>query len=300
MAGIIGSDPPPMPALLRWLSRRSLAFLHALGALMGWAAWALSPQYRGRLAGNASRAGVDPVDRRRAVAEAGRMALELPRLWMRPEGQPIADPVRWEGAQWIEQAFGKPGGLIILTPHLGSFEVAAQSYAERFGPTQPMTVMYRPARQERLRRLQETARERPGLAAVPASLAGVRQMLRALQQGRTVGLLPDQVPPQGQGLWVPFFGAPAYTMTLAARLARQTGATVLQAWCERLPRGAGYVVRVGPLAEPLPPREAYADDASWTQAAAQAINRSMEALILRHPAQYLWGYHRYKEPRPWV
>jgi len=300
MAGIIGSDPPPMPALLRWLSRRSLAFLHALGALMGWAAWALSPQYRGRLAGNASRAGVDPVDRRRAVAEAGRMALELPRLWLRPEGQPIADPVRWEGAQWIEQAFGKPGGLIILTPHLGSFEVAAQSYAERFGPTQPMTVMYRPARQERLRRLQETARARPGLAAVPASLAGVRQMLRALQQGRTVGLLPDQVPPQGQGLWVPFFGAPAYTMTLAARLARQTGATVLQAWCERLPRGAGYVVRVGPLAEPLPPREAYADDASWTQAAAQAINRSMEALILRHPAQYLWGYHRYKEPRPWV
>jgi len=300
MAGIIGSDPPPMPALLRWLSRRSLAFLHALGALMGWAAWALSPQYRGRLAGNASRAGVDPVDRRRAVAEAGRMALELPRLWLRPEGQPIADPVRWEGAQWIEQAFGKPGGLIILTPHLGSFEVAAQSYAERFGPTQPMTVMYRPARQERLRRLQETARARPGLAAVPASLAGVRQMLRALQQGRTVGVLPDQVPPQGQGLWVPFFGAPAYTMTLAARLARQTGATVLQAWCERLPRGAGYVVRVGPLAEPLPPREAYADDASWTQAAAQAINRSMEALILRHPAQYLWGYHRYKEPRPWV
>lgn len=289
-----------MPALLRWLSRRSLAFLHALGALMGWAAWALSPQYRGRLAGNASRAGVGAVDRRRAVAEAGRMALELPRLWLRPEGQPIADPVRWEGAQWIEQAFGKPGGLIILTPHLGSFEVAAQSYAERFGPTQPMTVMYRPARQERLRRLQETARARPGLAAVPASLAGVRQMLRALQQGRTVGLLPDQVPPQGQGLWVPFFGAPAYTMTLAARLARQTGATVLQAWCERLPRGAGYVVRVGPLAEPLPPREAYADDASWTQAAAQAINRSMEALILRHPAQYLWGYHRYKEPRPWV
>lgn len=289
-----------MPALLRWLSRRSLAFLHALGALMGWAAWALSRPYRGRLADNARRAGVSARDRRRAVAEAGRMALELPRLWLRPAGQPIADPVRWEGGEWIERAIAQPGGLIILTPHLGSFEVAAQAYAERFGHVQPMTVMYRPARQERLRRLQETARARPGLATVPASLAGVRQMLRALQQGRTVGLLPDQVPPQGQGIWVPFFGAPAYTMTLAARLAKQTGATVLQAWCERLPRGAGHVVHVGPLAEPLPPREAHADDAAWTQAAAQAINRSMEALILRHPAQYLWGYHRYKEPRPWA
>ena len=289
-----------MPALLRWLSRRSPAFLHALGAFLGWAAWALSPAYRSRLRANARRAGVSDADRRRAVAEAGRMTMELPRLWLRPSGQPIADPVRWEGAQWIEAALGRPGGLIVLTPHLGSFEVAAQAYAERFGAVQPMTVMYRPARQPWLRRLQEQARARPGLAAVPASLAGVRQMLRALQRGHTVGLLPDQVPPQGQGEWVPFFGQPAYTMTLAGRLARQTGATVLQAWCERLPRGAGHVVRVEPLSVPLPPHEGQGDGPEWAREAALAVNRSMQALILRHPAQYLWGYHRYKEPRPWA
>jgi KDO2-lipid IV(A) lauroyltransferase len=185
---------------------------------------------------------------------------------------------------------------VILTPHLGSFELAGQAIAERFGARQPMTVLYRPARQALLRELEETARARPGLATAPASLAGVRQLLKALKRGETIGVLPDQVPPQGQGVWAPFFGKPAYTMTLAARLAQQTGATVLTIWGDRLPRGAGYVVRVGELSAPIPGPEGLDDDA-WQVAAATAINRSMEALIRAHPAQYLWSYQRYKTPR---
>jgi KDO2-lipid IV(A) lauroyltransferase len=72
---------------------------------------------------------------------------------------------------------------VLLTPHLGSFEVSAQAYAERFGQQQPITVLYRPARQRWLRELEETARARPALATAPATLAGVRQMLRALRKG---------------------------------------------------------------------------------------------------------------------
>jgi KDO2-lipid IV(A) lauroyltransferase len=153
-------------------------------------------------------------------------------------------------------------------------------------------VLYRPARQAWLRELEETARARPALATAPATLAGVRQMMRALKRGETLGLLPDQVPPEGMGVWVPFFGQPAYTMTLGARLVLQTGAAALLIWAERLPRGAGYVVRVSPLAEPLPPAEG-----SDLTAAAAAMNRNMERMILACPAQYLWGYHRYKQPR---
>jgi hypothetical protein len=85
---------------------------------------------------------------------------------------------------------------------------------------------------------QTYSRTAPGMQAAPANLSGVRQMLRALRKGETVGLLPDQVPPDGQGVWVPFFGRTAYTMTLAARLAQQTGCAVVLTWCERLP-GAG-------------------------------------------------------------
>ena len=99
-------------------------------------------------------------------------------------------------------------------------------------------MLYRPARKAWLRELVDTSRTRPGLAVAPATLAGVRQMMRALRRGEAVGLLPDQVPPDGMGVWAPFFGRPAYTMTLAARLVQQTGAALLLAWGERLPRGA--------------------------------------------------------------
>jgi KDO2-lipid IV(A) lauroyltransferase len=281
---------------LKWLSRRPLWFLQGLGAALGWAVWALSPAYRRRLRDNAALAGVSAQDRRRAVAEAGRMTLELPRLWLRDRDAPVPDAVQWEGAELIEAALSRPGGLLILTPHLGSFEVAAHAYAQRFGSRQPMTVLYRPARQAWLRAMEEVARERPGLSSAPATLAGVRQLIRALRQGGTVALLPDQVPPHGQGVWAPFFGRPAYTMTLAARLARQTGATVLLGWCERLPRGQGHVVRMSDLSEPLPQPEGL-DDEAWALQAAAVVNRVMEALILRCPGQYLWGYHRYKQPR---
>ncbi len=285
-----------MPSLLAWLSHRSLRFLHALGAWLGWTAYLLSPSYRRRLVGNARLAGVGRADRRAAVAEGGKLYMELPRLWLRPREQGISDPVRWQGAELIEAAVSAGRGLVLLTPHLGTFEICAQAYAERFGPQQPITVLYRPARQPWLRELEETARARPALAPAPASLAGVRQMMRALRKGETLGLLPDQVPPDGMGVWAPFFGQPAYTMTLAARLVLQTGAAWLLIWCERLPRGAGYVVHVQAPAEALPTRGEQ-DEETWMAAAAGVVNRSMEDLIRQKPAQYLWGYNRYKQPR---
>jgi KDO2-lipid IV(A) lauroyltransferase len=284
--------------LLRLLARCPLRLLHAVGSGLGWAAYALSPSYRERLSANAALAGVGEADRRAAIAAAGQMSLETPRLWLRAHDAPIADPVRWEGAELIEAVIGSGRGLVLLTPHMGSFEVAAQAYAQRFGARQPITVLYRPARQPLLRELQERVRARPHLATAPANLAGVRLMLRALKRGETVGLLPDQVPPEGMGVWVPFFGRDAYTMTLAAKLVRQSGAEVLAIWGERLPGGAGYVMRPLPLIEPLAEAAALPADAeAVARADALAINRSMETVIRARPAQYLWGYHRYKQPR---
>lgn len=284
-----------MLGLVRWLARRSLRSLHLLGGWAGWLTWLLSPSYRRRHTQNADLAALASADRRRSIAEAGRMVLEMPRLWLRPADQAIGESLQWEGEALIEQRLGKPGGLLFLTPHMGSFEIAAQAVAERFGAQQPLTVLYRPARQAWLREFEASARARPGMATVPANLSGVRQMLRALRRGESVGLLPDQVPPEGQGVWAPFFGRPAYTMTLAARLAQQTGAPLLAVWCERLPRGAGFVMRISELAHAVP--AASGDEAADALAAATAINRSMEALIRQNPGQYLWGYHRYKQPR---
>ena len=281
--------------LLRWLARRSLRTLHALGAAAGWLAWAASLSYRQRLRANADAAGVPPPLQRQAIAEAGKMALEGLRLWFRPPGQPIADPVHWSGAEHVDEALREGRGLILLTPHLGSFELSAQAYAERWGAQRPITVLYRPARHPWLRQLEESARARPALATAPATLAGVRQMLRALRRGEAVGLLPDQVPPHGQGVWADFFGRPAYTMTLAARLAQQSGAPILVARCERLPAGRGFDLHVKRLDEALP--TSGGDPAALAQAQATAINRAMQQQILQCPQQYLWGYNRYKSPR---
>jgi KDO2-lipid IV(A) lauroyltransferase len=281
-----------MDRLFRWLAQRPLWFLHALGGAVGWLAWLLSPTYRRRFAAQVKQAGIEAGAARRAVAEAGRMVMELPFLWGRPADRPLGSLLRIEGAEHVAAAHAQGRGLLLLTPHLGCFEICAQAYAERFAPRHgPITVLYRPARQAWLRGVMEASRARPGLATAPASLAGVRQMMRALRRGETVGLLPDQVPPEGMGVWVPFFGRDAYTMTLAARLAQQTGALPLLIWGERLGHGAGYTVRFAPLPEPLPA------DADAQAESAAVVNRAMESLIRQCPQQYLWGYHRYKAPR---
>lgn len=286
-----------MLTLVRWLSRRSLGFLHALGTLLGWLTWALSPSYRRRGAENAALAGVAAPARRAAVGEAGRLVGELPWVWLSERARPISRWVRWQGDELLERCMAERRGLVILTPHLGAFEVCAQAYAERFGAAKPLTALYRPARKAWLRELEKTARDRPGMVTAPATLAGVRQMIRALRKGECVGLLPDQVPPQGMGVWAPFFGKPAYTMTLAARLVQQTGSALVLMWGERLPKAQGYVLHVSEPSEPLAAEGAGEGGEAQAAANAAALNREMERLIRRCPAQYLWGYHRYKKPR---
>jgi len=279
-----------MSLLLRLMSGLPLWFIHAVGAFLGWLTWWLSPSYRAHFHDQVRQAGVPWSRARPAVAEAGKMIAELPRLWLRPVEQALGASVRWEGREVMAQALAARRGVLFLTPHLGSFEVAAQAYAEYFGKQYgPVTVLFRPARKAWMRAIVDQSRARPGVATAPATLAGVRQMLRVLRKGGAVGLLPDQVPPLGQGVWAPFFGRPAYTMTLAARLMQQTGAVAVLVWGERLALGRGFVVhvRAGPHINPE----------TTPESAATLINQAMEQLILDLPSQYLWGYHRYKQPR---
>ncbi len=273
-----------MLALFRFFSRWPLWALHLLGHAAGWVAWLLSPAYRRRFLENAGQAGWGLARVAPAVGHAGAMSAELPRLWFGP-----AVPVEWADDRAAVQAYAAGQGVLFLTPHLGCFEITAQALAARFSAQHgPLTVLYRPARRADLGEVMASARNRPGLEAVPTNLAGVRQMIKALRAGRAVGLLPDQVPPEGMGQWAPFFGKPAYTMTLAARLALQTGARVVVIWGERLPWGRGYRLHTQGLGHDL---------SSDLDVAVVQINQAMERLISQQPGQYLWGYARYKQPR---
>lgn len=273
-----------MVFIFKMLSSLPLRALHGLGAALGWAAFLLSPVYRRRFLGNAAQAGLRFAQVRPAVAHIGRMVGELPRLWLGPPA-----PAEFANPQCLDAAYAAGRGVLLLTPHLGCFEVTAQAIAQRFQPAYgDFTVLFRPARKAWLAPLVAASRQRPGLAPVPTTLAGVRQMIKALRQGRAVGLLPDQVPPEGMGEWAAFFGRPAYTMTLAARLARQTGCEVRLVWGERLPRGEGFRIHCRPLQDAM--------DGPLPEALAR-MNAEMERLILACPQQYLWSYARYKPPR---
>jgi KDO2-lipid IV(A) lauroyltransferase len=259
-----------------------------VGALLGWVAYLASPTYRRRFRENVAQAGIAPRQARRAIAEAGKLVTELPWLWLRPRAQKLPK-ITWQGVELLEAALAQGKGLVFMTPHVGSFEVVPQAHAARFSAKYgDMTILYKPSKFAWLDGLLKQARSAPGLEAAPTTTAGVRMILKSLKQGRVVGMLPDQVPGEGQGVWAPFFGRPAYTMTLALRLARQTGAPILVALGDRLPWGRGYVIHVHSLQLPLDQGD---------EVAAAALNQAMEALIRQRPGMYLWSYARYKQPR---
>jgi KDO2-lipid IV(A) lauroyltransferase len=267
--------------LFRFLSIFPLSVLHLIGAVLGRIVYLLSGSYRRRLRENLERAGFS-AHLSDAVKEAGKNILELPFIWCAKPDR-VLRTASLENWDLVQQALDAKKGVIFLTPHLGCFEIVAQSIAVRTR----LTVMYRPPRKDALKPLIEGARARENLLLAPANLSGVRIMAKALKKGEAIGLLPDQVPQEGEGVWAKFFGKPAYTMTLSAKLHSMNGAPIILTYAERLPHGRGYVVRFAAFEEEL---------GSDPVQQAEAINRGMEKLIARSPAQYFWSYNRYKKP----
>ena len=275
-----------MISIFRLLSVLPLAWLHAIGALAGWLAWIFSPTYRRHMRENMLLAlGEDGERHARpaAIANAGRSALELSKIWLRPLEEAASRVVKVSGWELVEAATAAGNGVVYLTPHLGCFEVTAQYLSTHA----PITVLYRPPKQAWLQTMIETGRARKQLYLAAADMTGVRALLKALKRGEAVGMLPDQAPKMGEGLWVDFFGKPAYTMTLAARLT-ETGAAVIMVWAERLPAGAGYHFHLQQPTQPI---------SGNTEERAVKISHEIECLIRQCPEQYLWGYNRYKRPR---
>jgi Kdo2-lipid IVA lauroyltransferase/acyltransferase len=272
-----------LPTLaLRLIARLPLRILHALGSVLGWTMYGTSPTYRRNLRANLAQAGLDaPRLRRAAIAAAGQMVLELPAIWFRSREEVISLVRRAEGMQAALAARDAGRALLFLTPHMGCFEVAAQ-YATRHVP---ITVLYRRPKLAWLEPLMQAGRARENVRLVPADLAGVRELYGALKRREAVGFLPDQVPGIGEGEWADFFGRPAYTMTLAARLAEREDLACFLAYARRLAYGAGYEIVLRPLPEKIE-----------GETPVRRLNRALEALVRECPEQYLWGYNRYKTP----
>lgn len=272
--------------LARLLALLPLSVLHRLGALCGRLVYLVSPRYRHYLSGNLRAAGyTESALLRQAIGEAGKSLLELPAIWLRPHATVAGWVLRRTGWELVEAALARRRGIIFLTPHLGCFEITAQYYARHAPAAAPLTALYRQPKKKALEPLMLAGRKRPNLRLASADLRGVRVLLRALKQGEAIGILPDQAPGVGEGEWAEFFGRSAYTMTLAGRLAEASGAQLILAYAERLPQGRGYHLHLAPMPAPLA-----------GESPARTLNRALEELIRLCPAQYLWGYNRYKVP----
>jgi KDO2-lipid IV(A) lauroyltransferase len=273
-------------ALFRLLGRMPLSLLHRAGAALGWLVYWTSPRYATRMRENLRASGVqnDEAQRdallRSAIAETGKGMTELLAVWFGSDEKVAGLAAEIEGWDMAQAAHARGKGLIIVTPHLGCFEMVGLFVAQRL----PITSLYRPPRLPWLEPLMLAGRSRWKAVLAPASVRGVRMLYKALARGEAIGVLPDQAPRAGEGVWADFFGRPAYTMTLLRRLHEKTGAPVMMVIARRLLEGRGYHVRFQEL-----PARSLSDEA--------ALNRAIEAEVRRCPEQYLWSYFRYKVPR---
>jgi Kdo2-lipid IVA lauroyltransferase/acyltransferase len=262
----------------------SFPTLHKLGAALGWLIYFCTPKSakimkdnikNSKLANN--NAGFKQVLNEN-IAETGKSILETFAIWQKKEPELLASVKHVHNWSVIENALAAGKGIIFLTPHLGCFEITSIYY----GHQRPITVLYRAPKMQWLMPLIQAGRTRTGVTLAEANASGVRKLMQALKRGEAIGILPDQIPAAGEGEWADFFGKPAYTMTLAGKLAEKTGATVIMAYGERLSNGAGYEIHLQKIESIATPT---------------LLNKAIEQQVAQKPTQYLWRYNRHKQRR---
>ena len=274
--------------VLKCLAFTPLPLLHGLARVGGWLTNALPSRAKSTTYKNLQTCFADKSEPEIAALAKDSLghtvatALEMGKAWAQPVSWTIALVKEEDGYQEFLAAGESGKGVILLAPHLSNWEIfgfyACQDLASNF--------MYQPPRSAAMDRLLKEVRSRSGVQMAPTSRAGVAQVLAALKRGEMVGVLPDQVPADGSGEFAPFFGEPAYTMTLVSKLAQRTGAHVFCGFAQRLPGGRGFKAVFRRADETI-----YSSDIEVSLA---GLNRSVEDCVQLAPAQYQWEYKRFR------
>ena len=273
--------------LLRLFGLLPLRLLHGFGATLG----RLVLWRGGRTVHNTAvnlriaRPALDPAAQasllREVMGEGGKSISEIVKIWGSRPARALRLVREVRGGVLLDEALAAGNGVIIAAPHLGCWELLNYWLCRRT----PMAILYRPPRIAAIEGLLRKVRGALAPAQVRADGAGVRALYKRLKAGGTVGILPDQKPRAGEGQVAPFFGRDALTMVLLPRLAARTGATVLFAFAERLPRGRGYRIH-------LLPAPAGLDDAD-PRSACRALNLGVQRCVEQAFSQYQWQYKRW-------
>ena len=272
-----------MRLMLMGIGGLPLWLAQLLGGCGGIIALLFSKQFRELFNKNYSCAmALHGIKQRPLIAAAASGMLFMDSLWIWYNPKKALTKTQFINWEMVDKAIQHGRGLIILSPHLGGFEIIPRYIAQHF----PATIMFRPARQEWLNEIVVLGRAYPNINFVPANLQGVRAMTRTLKEGGAIALLPDQVPSSGDGVWASFFNQNAYTTTLPARLSNRNQTPVILFSAIRKSLGQGWVVEVR-LLEPF---------SENSEKAAVQMNQAIEEAILNAPEQFIWSYNRYKHP----
>ena len=219
-----------------------------------------------------------------SLCAVGQSITELGAFWFWKPDKILSLVKEVQGGEVFNEALreSQGRGLILLTPHLGAWELAGL-YASS---GRDMAIMYKPQGDLKVDKLIANGRRRVGATLAPTTLGGVKAASLTLRRGGVVGILPDQEPDLGEGVFAPFFGLPAYTMTLVTRLARKKRLPIVFLVMERLAKGKGY------CAHYIRAHEGVYDGNE--SRAVETINQLVEQCVNIAPKQYMWNYKRFR------
>lgn len=218
---------------------------------------------------------------RESLEHTGRAFAEMGLSWFWSPKRALKKVRAVQGEELLAAELNAGRGILLIAPHLGNWEVMNLYLAQRY----PVTAMYKPPRQKLLNELILKRRARLGSQMAPADVSGVRMVIKALRNGGLVGILPDQEPEREGGVYAPFYGEPALTMKLLPQLAAQTGVKVFCGYGKRLPDGQGFELRFSEARTGV--------GSKAIEAAAAAMNASIERCVDECPSQYQWEYKRF-------
>ncbi|GAB6071370.1 lauroyl acyltransferase [Thiomicrorhabdus hydrogeniphila] len=219
-----------------------------------------------------------------SLQETAKAFAELGPSWYWSAEKLMKNLVEVKGQELVEQAITRGKGVVFLGPHIGCWE----SIASYLSLNYPSTILYRPPNIPSIEKFMVQARGRFGANMVATDGRGVRNLMKALKNNEVTAILPDQDPGDSGGVYAPFFGRPARTMTLVSKLLQKTDSACLFAVMQRLPKAQGYILHFLPAEEGIASKD--------VNVATTALNKGVEKCIAIAPEQYLWSYKRYRKP----
>jgi KDO2-lipid IV(A) lauroyltransferase len=207
--------------------------------------------------------------------------------WIGGRHEELAAQISVEGLEHLEAARARGRGVLVLTAHIGNWDVLGLWAAAKH----PLTIISKELRNRDLNRFWMEARARCGLKIVPAHNS-YRDCLRVLKRGELLGFILDQNMTRDEGIFVEFFGRPACTTPGLAMLSAHAQAPVLPAFLVRNADDTMTLKLLPPL-DPPPDRQP-----ETLKQATQAYTKVVEQIIRHHPGQWIWMHRRWRTQPP--